>query len=478
LSEPYQILVAYEKTKELAPGKIDTLHLKFKFSDFASYHTGKAAYILDKGSYTVRLGNSSRNTKPCGKVTIKSMIIVKQLKNKLGKPDFTDYSVVSRKRDSLLNLIFVPRFTLNPNSIKTVTEKYDKTYSIPAEVKALSTEEKAKLVVGDRDDPAGIVAKYSVAGEAGRTHPATGVRPLIMADGPAGLRIAKDYYIDDNNAAHSTEFPFASMAINLSDEFMAMVNSMFPPPSADAEIFHQYATAIPIGTAVAQSWNKEFAEKCGDIVGTEMEMFHVQLWLAPALNIHRSILCGRNFEYYSEDPLITGLTAANMVNGVQKHKNAFVTLKHFAANNQETNRSGNSSNASERALREIYLKGFEIAVREANPKAIMCSYNLINGVRTNESKELINDILRNEFDFNGIVMTDWEVGAFSEKYPPPQPSNVVKATGNIFMPGGEENYLQVMESIENKSLSMKELEISAAMIYKFAKEVENAEKKN
>jgi len=121
------------------------------------------------------------------------------------------------------------------------------------------------------------------------------------------------------------------------------------------------------------------------------------------------------------------------------------------------------------------LKGFEIAVREANPKAIMCSYNLINGVRTNESKELINDILRNEFDFNGIVMTDWEVAKFSEKYPLPQPSNVVKATGNVFMPGGEENYLQIMESIENKTLSIKDLEISAAMIYKLAKEVEKAE---
>jgi len=475
LDEPYQILVAYEKTKELGPGKIDTLQLKFKFSDFASYHTGKAAYILDKGCYTIRLGNSSRDTKPCAKVTLKSMITVKQLKNKLGKPDFTDYSVVSKKKDSLLSLIFVPKFTLSPSSIKKVTEKYDKTYSVPDEVKALSTEEKAKLVVGDMDDPVGVVAKYTVPGEAGRTHPATGVRPLVMADGPAGLRLANDYFIDENGAARSTESPFASMTINLTDEFLAIVNSMFPPPSEDAEIFHQYSTAIPIGTAVAQSWNKEFAEKCGDIVGTEMEMFRVNLWLAPALNIHRSILCGRNFEYYSEDPLITGLTAANMVKGVQKHKNAFVTLKHFAANNQETNRSGNSSNASERALREIYLKGFEIAVREANPKAIMCSYNLINGVRTNESKELINDILRNEFDFNGIVMTDWEVAKFSEKYPLPQPSNVVKATGNVFMPGGEENYLQIMESIENKTLSIKDLEISAAMIYKLAKEVEKAE---
>jgi len=473
LDEPYQILVAYEKTKELKPGQKDKLTLKFKFSDFASYDTKAAAYILDRGTYVVRAGNSSRNTIPCSHVIVKSKIIVKQLENKLGKPDFTDYSVKSKKKDSLRASSFVPNLILNPKNIKKTVEKYDKTYSVPDEVKALSKEEKAKLVVGayDTEDPTGRIAKYSVAGEAGRTAIVSDLRPAIMADGPAGLRIAKEYYVDEAGA-HSVEFPFASLAINLSDKFMQMLLAIYPPPAEGTEILNQYTTALPIGTALAQSWNTKFAEICGDIVGTEMEMFHVNLWLAPALNIHRTILNGRNFEYYSEDPLITGLTAANVVKGVQKHKNAFVTLKHFAANNQETNRSGNSSNVSERALREIYLKGFEITVREANPKAIMCSYNLINGVRSNSRRDLINDILRNEFDFNGVVMTDWEAGLPSEKYPPPQPSKVVQATGNLFMPGAENNYDEIIESLNNGSLSMEDLEISAAMVYKLAKEIE------
>jgi len=473
LDEPYQILVAYEKTKEIKPGKKAKLNLKFKFSDFASYDAKAAAYILDRGTYVIRAGNSSRNTIPCSHVIVKNKIIVKQLQNKLGTPDFTDYSVKSKKKDSIRNSSFVPNLVLNPKSIKKTVEKYDKTYSVPEEVKALSKEEKAKLVIGafDTEDPTGRIAKYSVAGEAGRTAIVSDIRPAIMADGPAGLRIAKEYYVDEAGA-HSVEFAFASLAINLSDQFLQMLQAIYPPPADDVELFNQYTTALPIGTALAQSWNKEFAEICGDIVGTEMEMFHVNLWLAPALNIHRSILNGRNFEYYSEDPLITGLTAANVVKGVQKHKNAFVTLKHFAANNQETNRSGNSSNVSERAMREIYLKGFEITIKEANPKAIMCSYNLINGVHSNERKDLINDILRNEFDFNGIVMTDWEMGTPNEKYPISIPSHVVKATGNLFMSGKEENYQEILESLENGTLTMDELNISAAMVYNLAKEIE------
>ena len=148
---------------------------------------------------------------------------------------------------------------------------------------------------------------------------------------------------------------------------------------------HRYATAIPIGTAIAQSFSLSLAESCGDIVGDEMERFGIHLWLAPALNIHRSILCGRNFEYFSEDPLVSGLTAAAITRGVQKHPGRGVTIKHFAANNQETNRYNNNSNVSQRALREIYLRGFGLCIRESQPRAVMTSYNLINGTHTSET---------------------------------------------------------------------------------------------
>ena len=455
IDEPYQILVNFAKTKELKPNKKQTLKLSFKLSDFASYDEKTATYILDKGKYVVRVGNSSRNTKPCGIIKVASKINVRKVANKLGKPEFKDFVPETKRKQEKLN--GVKEFTLKTSSIKQETIDYDKKYEISEEVKALSNEEKAKLVIGAyKDGNESVIGNASItaAGAAGETARVADLKPVVMADGPAGLRLSKDYYIDESGAHGiggygQTETP------------------------KDVEILHQYTTAIPIGTAIAQSWNRQFAELCGDIVGSEMEIFKIQLWLAPALNIHRSILCGRNFEYYSEDPFISGAFASSITQGVQKHNNTYVTIKHFAANNQETNRYFSSSNASERALREIYLKGFEIAVKEANPKAIMTSYNLINGIHTSESKELTSDILRNEFGFDGIVMTDWVIKmGGNNKYSGPIATNVVKATGDIYMPGSKSDYENILESLDNGDLSMEELEISASRIYNLAKELE------
>ncbi|ORX42215.1 beta-glucosidase-related glycosidase [Piromyces finnis] len=478
LDEPYQILVQFDKTKELAPKKSDTLRLKFKLSDFASYDTATASYILEAGTYIVRVGNSSRNTTICGQIVIKSKIVVKKLQNKLGNPGFKDVTLHSKKKDSKAKLASVPKFTLKASSIHTFTQSYNKTYTVSDEVKALTKEQKASLVVGAfgvTEGSSSIVgaAAYTVAGAAGQSAMVADLRPIIMADGPAGLRLAKDYYIDETGA-HTTDGPFAALIDVLTDEFKEMISFMNPQIPEGTTIYHQYATAIPIGTALAQSWNREFATVCGDIVGTEMEIFKVQLWLAPALNIHRSILCGRNFEYYSEDPFISGIITAAITNGVQKHKNAFVTMKHYAANNQEYNRYYSNSHVSERAMREIYLKGFEIAIKESKPKAVMTSYNLVNGVHTNESKELTNDILRNEFDFDGIVMTDWMSGfPDNQKYAIPYANNVIKATGDIYMPGSQGDYDNILKALEDNKLSMEELELSAARIYDLAKEIEN-----
>ncbi|ORY83319.1 beta-glucosidase-related glycosidase [Neocallimastix californiae] len=455
IDEPYQILVNFAKTKELKPNKKQTLKLSFKLSDFASYDEKTATYILDKGKYVVRVGNSSRNTKPCGIIKVASKVNVRKVANKLGKPEFKDFVPETKRKQEKLN--GVKEFTLKTSSIKQETINYDKKYEISEEVKALSNEEKAKLVIGAyKDGNESVIGNASItaAGAAGETARVADLKPVVMADGPAGLRLSKDYYIDESGAHGIGGF------------------GQTKPPK-DVEILHQYTTAIPIGTAIAQSWNRQFAELCGDIVGSEMEIFKIQLWLAPALNIHRSILCGRNFEYYSEDPFISGAFASSITQGVQKHNNTYVTIKHFAANNQETNRYFSSSNASERALREIYLKGFEIAVKEANPKAIMTSYNLINGVHTSESKELTSDILRNEFGFDGIVMTDWVIKmGGNNKYSGPIATNVVKATGDIYMPGSKSDYENILESLDNGDLSMEELEISASRIYNLAKELE------
>jgi len=215
---------------------------------------------------------------------------------------------------------------------------------------------------------------------------------------------------------------------------------------------------------------------CGDIVGTEMQMFNVQLWLAPALNIHRSILCGRNFEYFSEDPLISGKMAAALTKGVQAHPGCGTTNKHYAANNQETNRYGCSSNVSERAMREIYLKGFGICVRESQPKAVMTSYNLLNGVHTAERRDLIEDILRCEFGFKGIVMTDWVIasGILNSKediYPRVTPCLTAAAGSDLFMPGSTKDHENMLEGLASGKLTREQLQINASRVYRMGREL-------
>ncbi|OUM60831.1 glycoside hydrolase family 3 protein [Piromyces sp. E2] len=480
LDEPYQILVGFGKSKALNAGEEDTLSLSFKLSDFASYDTKGEAYILDEGAYIVRVGNSSRNTKPCAEIQVPSKIIVRKVQNKLGNSGFEDFTCERQKKEE--DLSDVTKLTFDVGSITEEVISYDKTTcTIREEVKALSKEDKIKLVVGAFNPKGGITsvigsASMTVAGAAGETAKVAGLKPIVMADGPAGLRLAKDYYLDDEGGVHDPEGGISSSMIENLPTFARFIFKMLNPKLDNKDtILHQYTTAIPIGTALAQSWNRDFVEYCGDMVGDEMEHFKVNLWLAPALNIHRSILCGRNFEYYSEDPLISGVMAAAMTQGVQKHKHTYTTVKHFAANNQEYNRYVNSSNVSERALREIYLKGFEICIREGKPGALMTSYNLINGVHTNESRELVTDILRTEYGYDGVVMTDWIVsmmsGGKNDKYKGSLSNKVIQAGGDIFMPGSREDYDNILKALNEGTLSMESLETSASRIYLLAKEI-------
>ena len=201
-----------------------------------------------------------------------------------------------------------------------------------------------------------------------------------------------------------------------------------------------------------------------------MERFGVHLWLAPAFNIQRNPLCGRNFEYCSEDPLLSGRIAAALTRGVQAHPGCGVTIKHLCCNNQETNRFRSNSILSQRALRDIYLKGFEICVKEAQPAAVMTSYNLLNGIHTSERKDLLQGILRGEWGFEGIVMTDWLVrmSAKDSKYAYASSAASIKAGNDLIMPGSKEDYDGILTSMErtnnNVALERGEVEICAARI--------------
>jgi beta-glucosidase len=246
----------------------------------------------------------------------------------------------------------------------------------------------------------------------------------------------------------------------------------------ETDDYYQYCTAIPIGWALAQSWNEELVAAAGDMVGSEMEQFHVDLWLAPALNIHRNPLCGRNFEYYSEDPLIAGKTAAAMTNGVQKHPGKGTTIKHFAVNNQEDNRYFVNAHVSERALREIYLKGFEIAVKESQPLSIMTSYNLLNGVHTANCHDLIQGMARDEWGFAGTVMTDWFTsqdmpmlrGKYDPVYPISASTGCIYAGNDIQMPGCQKNVDDIVKAVKSGkeldgyTITLADLQFAAANI--------------
>ena len=200
-----------------------------------------------------------------------------------------------------------------------------------------------------------------------------GVANVILADGPAGIRITSHYQKNPSDGS-----------VYKMNMYQRLENRIFGTEflHTDGEDYYQYCSAIPVGTLLAQTFDTELLEEAGRMIGAELEEFGVTLWLAPGMNIHRNPLCGRNFEYYSEDPLVSGKMAAALTRGVQSRYGVGTTIKHYACNNQEENRRGVSSIVSERALREIYLKGFEIAIKESQPKAIMTSYNKVNGVHT------------------------------------------------------------------------------------------------
>lgn len=283
-------------------------------------------------------------------------------------------------------------------------------------IQSMTLEEKARMVVGCSSSAFvgyGNSTLY-VPGSAASTamNERLGIVPTVLADGPAGLRIS---------------------------------------PKREGTDQTYYCTAFPIGTALASSWSTELVEQVGAAIGEETREYGVDVLLAPGLNLQRDPLCGRNFEYYSEDPLLSGKVAAAYIRGVQS-QGVGTSAKHYAVNNAESNRKDNDSRLDERTLRELYLKGFEIAVKEAHPWTVMTAYNGVNGVQAMESRELLTDILRNEWGFDGYVMCDWAYAGLRNT------ARELYAGNDLLTPGSEQQYQEVLEAVNSGTLKMEDLD--------------------
>lgn len=435
LGKAKRVLAAFEKTRLLAQGETQLLTLEAPVAQLASYDDlgkiQKSAYVLEKGKYQFYLGTSVRETEQVFCFTMPEDTVTEQLTAKLvptslaermlsdgsfeklpqSEPNDPDYSAIKRvPREESDG--FSPAVRALPGH-QIWSQPYKKDAHIFMEVAegkitldefvAQMTDEELAHILGGQPNT-GVANTFGFG-----NMPEYGIPNIMTADGPAGLRIEKKCGV--------------------------------------------VTTAWPCATLLACTWNPDVVYQVGAAGAAEVKENNIAVWLTPAVNIHRSPLCGRNFEYYSEDPYLTGKMASAMVKGIQS-KHIAATVKHFACNNKETNRKESDSRVSERAAREIYLKAFEIIVKEADPWCIMSSYNIVNGHRTSENRELLEDILRGEWNYQGMVTTDWWTSG--EHY------KEVKAGNDIKMACGfPESLLRAKEA---GVLTREEMEICAKRI--------------
>lgn len=473
ISRPALELVAFKKSKLLGVKESEELTLEFSLRDFPIYDEEKESYLLEKGNYLFKLGNSSKDLTDVFAISLKEDIVTKKVKNVFAKTDFKDLVIV-RKENSISSKL--PVIEIDSSMIETQSIVYNNTYNIdvPEYIKGLTDLELIHMVLGDyKLGFQGLIGQSCslLLGGAGETtlRVESLDKALNMVDGPAGLRITREYILNKNGAfITSTDSIWEGLKNYLPkpiDYFVSYERNLKKKGSTVVQI----ATAIPIATALAQSFNEEFICGCGRLVKEEMQLYGADIWLAPGINIHRHILCGRNFEYYSEDPLIAAFAASCIIKSVQEDPTKATTIKHFACNNQETNRLNNNSIVSEKAMREIYLLAFEKAIKWSNPLSIMTSYNLVNGIHSAEHRGLIIDILRDEWNYKGLVMTDWVTSGQSyrknNKYPNAYASRDIKNGNNICMPGGKSDIKDIKAALKSGYLSRHELEVAATVVY-------------
>ena len=462
MDKEYQSLAAFVKTSELATGQSEVVELEFDMKDIASYRESDASYILEAGKYLIRVGNSSRNTTPCAAVLLEEKVVVSKHEHicpvQKTIEELKAKDAIRREKE-----LEVEQLVMDAKAFQTKTYTY-KTPEIcdDAEVQEflnkLSKEDMVEIVVGI--GMFGGETRFTMPGSVGNTTSKfwdKGLVNVTLCDGPAGLRIQKRTALLKNGKTKAID-PVFSMLGSLP----GVVKKMMLADPEKETVLYQYTTAFPVACALAQTWNMELLYKVGLAIHDEMKEYGCTYWLAPALNIHRNPLCGRNFEYYSEDPFLSGKVAAAITKGVQSEEGYYVTIKHYACNNQEDNRKAVSSNLSERALREIYLKGFGIAVTEGHAKGVMTSYNKVNGVYAPNSYDLCTKVLRNEWGFDGVVMTDW----FSTSKGSGDTALCMMAGNDLIMPGGNGFKKEIIKGLQTGTVKEEDLKRCCANVVK------------
>ena len=455
----YQRLAAFAKTDDLKPGERQTLELSFALSDLASYDEQQAVTLLREGTYLLCIGNSSRHHTPMAALRISQPMIVSRHKHLCTAPS----PIAELQHANTFEMpdgIPVPDVaadairTIEPNYVYAPDRLSEQTRIV---LSGLTTEECIKFCAGT--GMSGEKAGFRPPGAVGHTTTefiGRGIPNIQMCDGPAGVRL-------ERRAVQYADGDIRAVDVSISVyEYLPtfLLRRFILGNPRKGKMLYQFVTGFPIAAVVAQTWNLPLTERIGRAVSEEMTEYGVTFWLAPAMNIVRNPLCGRNFEYFSEDPLLTGLMAAHITRGVQATPGNYVTLKHYSANNQETNRYTTSSDADERTLREIYWRGFELAVKLARPRAVMTAYNRLNGIFCANSRDLCTDLLRGEWGFDGVVMTDW----MSTGKDRADEAACLQAGVDLIMPGSKDDLKALRKAYQNGQLSEHDIRQAAGRV--------------
>ena len=480
-NKEFRRLVAFGKTRLLEASETEEMELRFALYALASFDTERAAWSLETGEYVLMVGDSLSSSVPCAIIAVQQELVFSRVQNVCTpqcdieelSPCIRAAGKIKARREELLQVCHSegkPVIFLHEGDVgKTRDVVYGQSagrasFEARQFTDFFAADSLIHLVVGDEsasqdNHSGGTQAVPGCAAQTSACAKERGLPFIVLADGPAGLRLAQHFRVDKdgNPLPVLPEEAFEhSFFADRSGE-----NTVATPREESCDSRWQFHTAFPVGTQLAQSWDTDLIASVGKAVACEMVAAGVTLWLAPGMNIHRNPLCGRNFEYFSEDPLVSGLCAAAMTRGVQSVGGVGCTIKHFACNNREDDRMQSDSILSERALREIYLKGFEIAIKECPPMAVMTSYNLVNGTHTANSCDLCWKVARCEWGYSGVIMTDWTTTTQGDDC---TAAGCIRAGCDLVMPGDRRDIENLTHEFATGDLAFEDLQRSASHV--------------